>query len=62
MKYEIWTNNGISIDFESSSNSLDAVLDEFCAEAGYANHADYCYQMGLASSPFNIREINHDRI
>ena len=60
MKYEIWTDNGIAVDFESSSSLLDAVLDEFCAGAGYADHADYCQQMGLTSSPFNIKEINHD--
>jgi hypothetical protein len=60
MKYEIWTDNGIAVDFESSSNLLDAVLDEFCADAGYADHADYCHQMGLEVSPFNIKEINHD--
>ena len=61
MKYEIWTDNVIAVDFESSSsNSLDTVLDEFCADAGYADHADYCQQMGLEVSPFNIKEINHD--
>jgi hypothetical protein len=59
MKYEIWTDNGISTIFESNSESLNEMLDEFCAEAGYADHADYCQQMGLEVSPFNIKEINH---
>ena len=59
MKYEIWTDNGIAVDFESSSESLNDVLDEFCANAGYADHADYCQQMELNCSPLNIKEINH---
>ena len=59
MKYEIWTDNGISTIFESNSESLNDVLDEFCADAGYADHADYCQQMELSSSPFNIKEIDH---
>ena len=57
MKYEIWTDNGISVYFESSSESLNDVLDEFCADAGYADHADYCQQLALNSSPFNIKEV-----
>ena len=57
MKYEIWTHNGISTIFESNSESLNEMLDEFCAEAGYADHADYCQQMGLEVSPFNIKEV-----
>ena len=59
MKYEIWADNGVSTYFESISTSLNDVLDEFCADAGYADHADYCQQMGFNISPFNIKEINH---
>jgi len=55
--YSIWTDNGIAVDFESSSESLNDVLDEFCADAGYADHADYCQQMEFSSSPFNIKEV-----
>ena len=56
MKYEIWIDNGVAVDFESNSHSLNDVLDEFCADAGYIDHADYCLQMELTSSPFNIQE------
>jgi hypothetical protein len=56
MKYEIWIDNGVAVDFESNSHSLNDVLDEFCADAGYVDHADYCQKMELTSSPFNIRE------
>lgn len=56
MKYAIWTDNGVASEFESDSESLNDVLDEFCADAGYADHADACKRMGYESSPFNIRE------
>jgi len=56
MIYSIWTDNGIAVDFESNSHSLNDVLDEFCAAAGYIDHADYCQQMQLDSSPFNIQK------
>ena len=52
--YEIWSDNGVSTYFESTQESFAAVLDEFCADAGYADHADYCHQMDLSESPFNI--------
>lgn len=55
MKYEIWTDNGTAATFESASHSLNDVLDEFCADAGYIDHADACQQMGWTSSPFNIK-------
>jgi hypothetical protein len=55
MKYEIWTDNGASVFFESNSQSFNTVLDEFCADAGYIDHADYCKQMELTISSFNIR-------
>jgi len=55
--YEIWQDNGVAVDFYSSRISLNDVLDEFCADAGYVDHADYCQQMGLEQSPFNIREV-----
>ena len=55
MKYEIWSDNGISEFFESDSHSFNDVLDEFCKEAGYADHADYCQQMELDESPLNIK-------
>ena len=57
MIYSIWTDNGIAVNFESNSHSLNDVLDEFCADAGYIDHADYCKQMELDSSPFNIKEL-----
>jgi hypothetical protein len=57
MIYSIWTNNGIAVDFESSAHSLNDVLDEFCKEAGYIDHADYCQQMEMTESPFNIKEV-----
>ena len=55
--YSIWQDNGDAIDFESSSESLNDVLDEFCADAGYIDHADYCQQMEFTVSPFNILEL-----
>jgi len=58
MKYEIWQDNGVSIIFESDSHSFNDVLDEFCAAAGYIDHADYALQFGLTDSPFNIKQIN----
>jgi hypothetical protein len=57
MKYEIWVDNGVSSVFESNSHSLNDVLDEFCAAAGYIDHADYAAQMNLKESPFNIKEV-----
>ena len=60
MKYEIWTKNGVSTIFDSNSDSFNDVLDEFCAEAGYIDHADYCQRMELADSPFNIKVIKPD--
>ena len=56
MKYSIWTNNGDAVEFESTSASMNEVLDEFCADAGYVDHADACQRMGWESSPFNIKE------
>ena len=58
MKYEIWQDNGVSTVFESTSESFNDVLDEFCREAGYADHADYCQELGLTQSPFNIRAVD----
>ena len=55
MIYEIWSDNGVSEFFESDSHSFNDVLDEFCKEAGYADHADCLQQMGLEQSPFNIK-------
>jgi len=60
MKYEIWQDNGVSTIFESNAHSLNDVLDEFCSDAGYIDHADYCQQMQLTISPFNIKEVTHD--
>jgi hypothetical protein len=57
MLYSIWQDNGVAIEFESSSKSFNDVLDQFCAEAGYIDHADYCQEMGLNESPFNILDI-----
>ena len=57
MKYEIWQDNGTSVVFESQAHGLDAVLDEFCREAGYIDHADACASMGWTESPFNIKEV-----
>ena len=56
MKYEIWTDNGVSSVFESNSSSFNDVLDEYCVDAGYVDHADAMQQMGLTQSPFNIRD------
>ena len=58
MKYEIWIDNGISTIFESKSESFNDILDQFCADAGYIDHADYCQQMEIKTSPFNIRISN----
>ena len=54
--YSIWVDNGVAIEIESDHASFNSVLDEFCANAGYIDHADYCQQMGLTESPFNIKE------
>jgi len=62
MKYEIWSDNGISTFFESDSHSFNDVLDEFCKDAGYADHSDYLQQMDLNESPFNIKEVTHESI
>jgi len=56
-KYSIWSNNGVAAEFESQAHELDVVLDEFCAEAGYIDHADYCQQFEFTKSPFNIVEV-----
>jgi hypothetical protein len=56
--FSIWQDNGTAIDFESASESLNDVLDEFCADAGYIDHADYCLQLDLTVSPFNIMEVS----
>lgn len=58
MKYEIWQDNGVSTIFESNSHSFNDVLDEFCAAAGYIDHADYASQSELTDSPFNIKQID----
>lgn len=58
MKYEIWQDNGVSTVFESDSASFNDVLDEFCKDAGYADHADCCQQLDLTESPFNIKAID----
>ena len=55
MKYEIWTDNGVSSVFESNSSSFNDVLDEYCNDAGYVDHADAMQRMGLTESPFNIK-------
>ena len=57
MLYSIWQDNGVAIEFASPSTSISEVLDQFCAEAGYIDHADYCQQMDLTASPFNILDI-----
>jgi hypothetical protein len=57
MKYEIWPDNGTSTIFMSDSHSFNEVLDEFCKDAGYADHSDYLQQMELDKSPFNIKEV-----
>ena len=56
-KYEIWQNNGASTIFESDSHSFNDVLNEFCAESGYIDHADYLTQFELNNSPFNIKAV-----
>ena len=58
MKYAIWQNNGVATVFESESSSFNDVLDEFCREAGYADHADCCQKLELTQSPFNIRAVD----
>jgi hypothetical protein len=58
MMYEIWQDNGVSTFFESASDSINVVLDEFCRDAGYSDHADYCQTLGLVESPFNIRVVD----
>ena len=58
MKYEIWVDNGVAVEFESDSESINDVLDEFCIDAGYIDHADACKCMGLENSPFNILALN----
>jgi len=55
IEYYIWTDNGTVTIFESNSHSLNDVLDEFCADAGYIDHADACQQMEWTTSPFNIK-------
>lgn len=55
--YEIWQNNGVSEYFDSEAKSLNDVLDEFCREAGYIDHAEACQVLGQVESQFNIREI-----
>jgi hypothetical protein len=57
MKYEIWQDIGTSIVFESDSQSLNDVLDEFCSDAGYIDHADYLQRFELTESPFNIKQM-----
>jgi hypothetical protein len=58
MKYAIWMDNGVAVEFESDSESLSDVLDEFCSDAGYVDHADACQRLGyLEDSPFNIKEV-----
>ena len=54
---EIFSFFTIETIFESNSHSFNDILDEFCAAAGYIDHADYARQMELTDSPFNIREI-----
>ena len=56
--YSIWVDNDDAIEFESSSESFNDVLDEFCAMLGYIDHADYCEEMELTVSPFNILETS----
>jgi hypothetical protein len=55
IEYYIWTDNGTPTIFESNSHSLNDVLDEFCADAGYIDHADCLQQMEWTTSPFNIK-------
>ena len=58
MKYEIWQDTGVSTIFDSESTSLNDVLDQFCNEAGYIDHADYCQKMDMSESPFNIKVVD----
>ena len=60
MKYEIWQDNGVSTIFESTSANFNVVLDEFCKDAGYVDHADYCQAFDLQESPFNIRVVEEE--
>jgi len=55
--YVIWQDNGVSEYFDSEAESLNDVLDEFCQEAGYVDHADACQVLGQVESQFNIKEI-----
>mgnify|MGYP000332795296 FL=1 len=55
IEYCIWTDGGMVTIFESDSHSLNDVLDEFCADAGYIDHADCLQLMGWTTSPFNIK-------
>ena len=57
MRYEIWVDNGVSTIFESDSHSINDILDEFCAQAGYIDYADYAIRFELADSLFNIKEV-----
>lgn len=59
MNYEIWQDNGVSTIFESDSEDISVVLDEFCKDAGYIDHAEYCQTMELNNSPFNIKLVNN---
>lgn len=54
--FEIWQDNGASQEVQAAD--MNQALDKFCNEAGYVDHADYCQQMDLEESPFNIKEIN----
>lgn len=58
MKYEIWQDNGVSTVFDSASTEFNAVLDEFCSDAGYIDHADYCQKMDISESQFNIKAVD----
>ena len=55
--YLIWQDDGVVTEFKSSSESFNDILDEFCANAGYIDHADYCEEMEFTVSPFNIMEL-----
>lgn len=57
MKYAIWMDDGVAVEFKSDSESLNDVLDEFCADAGYIDHADACQRLDYENSPFNIKEV-----
>lgn len=53
--FSIWQDDGDAVEIESES--MTTALDDFCAQAGYIDHADYCQEMGLDASPFNIVEV-----